>query len=590
MAYGVGDNAVLNPQGGLTVDDNDVVRVGRIILSSNAQAIYLPPSDNYVGIAAAAAEAAAAGGGIVQLKPMIYTLTAPLPFYANVVYQGAGCVWNMFTHFLTDGTILEGDGTFNCFEYQPTDLAVPYTGSGLKDSELHGAGVLHLGIRNFLHGIKAGALYQGGVSLLRLDDIAVVDCRQWGIWIENSDAVQIGTVTCMENDKGQFYLGSSGTTLWNYGDCQIKAIFAQAPRNDYKSKGIVFEARGSGSNLNDVGVSHIGVNGTNTLADQAATLTNGVANIGVADLSKLSVGMGVVFTTTVGGFTANRTYFVIAVSAETGAGTIQLSLKKGSTAILPNATVGATLRTWGYTLLEVCGNPYLGGTQPAITYCTFSHFDVEQNGTAGVLLQDCNGCYFRSASTVGNNGMVLRNMGRYNHVHNSVSSTAIDADDASQDTTLTGVKPLVLRHKMLSGIVYDEALFGHGIYMNGFGDSTPDIGVGDTVFPCITYGRPNKLKFSQVGGTQGLFASDGQVVTYTGAGGHTITMPTLSDANTGIRYYISNPGAGTLTLAAAGGQNFIGGGASAATRAVPTLTNAIVVGHKTGSTFFWAVS
>lgn len=561
-----------------------------LMVSSDA-AVFFPPTDDYAGILLAGYAAEQNGAGIVQLKPITYTISGSIPLRKGVTYRGAGIGWNMNGHDLTGGTILQGDGSgnYNCFEYNATDRGAPYaTGNQLKDSELDGAGILDMGITGFKYGIKAGALYQGGVSLLRIDNVVVTFSTEWNCWIENSDAVQIGTITVMEGVRGNFYFGGSGTTLWNYGDCSIKAIFSQSPRNSYKSRGVVFEARGDSTSINDIQVSHIGANGNNTQADQTATFTNGVSAIAVTDLSKLDVDMGVVLTTTIAGFTAYRTYFVKSVSAASGAGTITLSDRKGGTVITPNAGGTATLRTWGYTLLEVVGNPYLGGTHPEITYATFSHFDVEANGTVGVLLQKCKGSSFRAASSIGNNGIVMRDMGYYNHVHNAVSSTAIDCDGYSQDTTLTGVKPLTLRDKMPSGMVYDDAQYGHAIYLAGFGDNAPDIYVGDTAWTAINIGRQLRHKKTAFSGNTTWDLNHGDIMTYEGAGGHTLTLPAVVDSMVGVKLFVSNPGAGSLTVATTSSQAIIAAGTSVTSVTMATLTNATFVASKTGSTFYWA--
>lgn len=100
----------------------------------------------------AALAALGAAGGIIHLPAGEITLTSPLPRRSGVLYQGVPPVAkpsnNATPAYLGDmepifvgGTILKGNGTFACFEANPTDQvsspATPgadqITGGGVRD-------------------------------------------------------------------------------------------------------------------------------------------------------------------------------------------------------------------------------------------------------------------------------------------------------------------------------------------------------------------------------------------------------------------------------------------------------------------------
>jgi hypothetical protein len=593
-----GGTAFVRPISNLRNDDPSLTSAG----------IFTPPTDDYAGIMAAGAAAEAAGGGIVQLKSMDYVLTGALPLRRNVVYRGINTNWRMDGEASTGGTRLIGNatliggvwtgGTFNCFEWNTVDRGTPYpTGLGLKNSELHGAGVLDLLIEKFAFGIKAGALNEGGCSAFKIDNVVTQFCSEWGMWLENMEAIQGGTITSMFNTKGQFgYFGSGAFDAangWNYGDGEIKSIFVQGPRGqeNIRSAGIRVRARGVRGDINDFKIGHIGINGLNTTYTATATMTNGSANIAVADLTKFGVDSCVYFQSSAGGFTLNWAYFVVAVSGASGAGTIQLAYKLGGIPITPNASATPTIVNHGYTLVEIGA---YGTTTGAITYCTFPHIDAESNGTAGIVMQKCNGTIVRANSEVSNKGVVLRDNSYYNTLHNDNTQTGLDADDPSRKMTLTGYKPLPAKiaRNMLSGLVYEDAYYGHTLYMAGLGGggtALPDVFIGDNTFPTIAFGRAIKLKHFDYPASESIYPyNNANVITYSGAGGHAFTLPAITVDMLGLPVYISNFGAGTLTVNSSSAQAIVGAGASVTTLALATRTNGHFVAQRAGGTFFWA--
>lgn len=576
---------------------------------ASKDSVFYPPSDDYEGILLAGEAAEQNGGGVVQLKPIAYQLTGAIPLRKNVVYRGVAAPWRMSsgsvelseldggTRLIGNATLVNGvytGGTFNAFEHNPTDKAAPYaTGDELKNSELFGAGVYDLIIEQCKNGVKAGALYEGGCAHFRMDNVVAIRCSEWGFWLENCDAPQIGTVIAMWNEGGQFsYIGSgaSGASdAWNYGDGHIKAIFAQAPRgtgNHMRSYGIRFRARGVRGDINDLMVSHIGINGLNTTYTATATITSGSPDIAVPDISQFGVDSAVYFQSTVGEFVTPRVYFVTQVSGASGAGAIRLSKDLGGTVITPTSSGTPTIVNHGYSLVEVCGYGSEGSGSGKITYCTFPHIDAESNGTAGIVMQRTTGTRLRSNSGVSNRGIVLREVSQYNSVHVETSTNVLDVDYGSQKCTLTGVRPQAskLPWQMPVGIVWDDTVSSMALYLAGSGSSTPTLYVNQTSFESMRFGR--NLGFLHQAQSGAMTPNTGQAITVLTSGA-TVTLPAITDAMLGLVWFISNPHSASATVASSSSQTFDNiGGTTTSTLAANSAD--MFIAHKTGTTFYWA--
>lgn len=566
---------------------------------------FVPPSNDYAGIMAAYNAAVAAGGGTIQFLPITYTLSGPIPISNNINYQGAAYGFWDYQVATKGGTVLVGDGTFNCFEYNPTDKVYTSTVStDIKSTEIFGAAINCLSIRNFSYGIKIGALYNGGCNQLQMDKIYVQGCTQWGIWLENCAEPNIGTISCMGNAVGNFYLGCSGNG-WNYGDGVIKQLLIQAGVNgtgllgSIQSRGAVFEARGVGSSLNDMLVEHIGINGWyGTTYSYSTTISSGNTAIPVSDLSKVAIASGITFGTTVGNITANYCYFVLSKSAATGSGTITISDQKGGTVITPSAGGTSTLSSKGGTLVEVGGNNYIGASN-TVTAFTLTHSDVEETGTAAILLQNCqSGLSFSTSALTNNNGFVLRALGNskgaYNKIYNQMGNT-MDIDDNSKHTTIIGSLPLsLIQNRYAIGQSWVDSVDGLGIWLVG-GTPNPDIYGGDSsAFISLNLNTPLAMYHQQNTNGSSFFSNGaksntGQVITYATASIGTMTLPSLAYApQLGLPLYINNPTAFALTINTTGSQSIIGLGVSATSMIIAANSSAMVMGQQTGSTYYWA--
>ena len=171
-------------------------------------------TDTTAQIIAKAQAAKAAGGGIVKFPPATFTLTAPLPILAGVKYVGIEPVlapidptngvylgdmeWNY-----TGGTILVGNGTFNAFEANKTDLASVPTDIG--NTAIHSSGIINIGLDNFVDGIRVGAVNTMGMVWGEMRNIYAKNCSGWGIFLANFQHLDIDNIRTTLCQNGQYY-------------------------------------------------------------------------------------------------------------------------------------------------------------------------------------------------------------------------------------------------------------------------------------------------------------------------------------------------------------------------------------------------
>jgi hypothetical protein len=605
--------------GGAGVNAADLAAAGGLpvpnALYRTTSPAFVPNTNDYAGIIAAYNAAVAAGGGTIQLLPVTYNIGANyLPLTNNIQYVGAGSAYNTNNSALfgNGGTLIKGDGTTNCFQYNATDLGASPGAANIQLAQIGAVRIKDIAITNFQYGIKIGALYNGGCSGLRLDNITAFGCYQWGIWVENCDIVDFGTLTVAGNGVGNFYMGASGSngvgggSAWNFGDCAIKAIMCQAGASgigmlgSIKSQGVVFECRGSGSALNDVQVGHLGINGWGgAIYSATSAITSGNANIPVSDLSKFAVASGVTFSGTIPtGLTANIAYFVTSVSGTSGAGTIQISNTVGGTVITPTSTSTPTLTCRGGTLLRI-GASYANGTTPAIpasTCISVLHADVEQPGTVGILMQNCGaGHLLNVGSQINNLGLVLRNVNSYNTIRAEVMPK-LDVDGLSRKVKYFGTRPTTVYGTQPGGLMWVDSTDGMGIGLTCVNGELDFYGGDSSGYVSLNLNTPLAMYHQQQPSSTSMYSSGpkqntGQVITYTGAGGGNLTLPALAYAyQLGLPIYISNPSAGALTINTSSSQTIVGAGASGLTYVIPANTNAMFMGRQNGSTYYWGLN
>jgi len=318
----------------------------------NGGGIFTPQTLTSAGINAAAVTASQAGGGTVLLPAQTITLTAPIIMQPNVAFQGAGWQTSTQLSILVAGTILQGNGTFDCFDYNNVDLAAPYsTAAQLTGSLLQGPTIQNLAITNFQYGIKCGAQYQGGCQWGFFNNIYVSACTQWGVYFENYSQCIFQRMYITANNHGAWFRGS-GTNLNNLGNSNFYKINAGSSTANGAGRAFYLSARqgsnspGAGSQTNSCSLYDVNGGGGPVTSTQAATMfapiactiTNLSASISVTNT--FSAGDPVTFSVAVGtgagGVAVNTLYYVSATGLSTSAA--QVSATLGGTPITFNAS------------------------------------------------------------------------------------------------------------------------------------------------------------------------------------------------------------------------------------------------------------
>lgn len=248
--------------------------------------IVCPTVLTTAAITAAAQAMSLMGGGIVQLPAGIIPLQAPgLPLLQGVKYRGMGVALNFdVTPNAAGGTLLTGDGTFPAFYCVTTtagastaqatlgDLPFPAITVAQAATFTHNCGVEELMMSTFSWGIKAGALYNPGISMSTIRNVHAHGCTYWGFWFENCGTVRIEYPSAFYNVTGQFMFTASGTNVYIPGDSVI--VHPNTAKLGALSRGFVVGARKS-SSINDVTVIDLVGQGqtTTSVVTQAITIT-----------------------------------------------------------------------------------------------------------------------------------------------------------------------------------------------------------------------------------------------------------------------------------------------------------------------------
>lgn len=347
--------------------------------------------------------------------------------------------------------------------------------------------------------------------------------------------------------------------------------------------------------------------GLSTSAIQVATTAGGTpisfnasgtpnvnfSKIGITDMSQVGVGIPVHFSSATNGLQTNITYFVLATSGNvTGAGWIaianQLGGNTGTSGIARTSTgAGAVNAIFnGWPGIEVGGADAVS----LISYASITgNMDLEINLSPHFVCQGVQGGKFEFGIThtaAALNDIVV------------VGSTNITL--ALQQSGLTiYLDALSQTQTMVLGALPTSAggtgQTGYGIKVGSASASLNlscnNANGGDDIICMPTLKQLQlqnalAMQHTQIAASTTIATSNGNVMTYTGGTGG-VNLPNLSSVNfVGWDVFVSNPGAGTLTVTAT--QNIIGQGASGTTSSIPTLTNAHFKSHNNAGTMYWA--
>ena len=561
--------------------------------------IFKPATDDDAGIRAALLAALNAGGGTVPLKEMTYTILSPLPIYSGVTVAGVAPTlsWSSSdapdggSTTLSGGTILQGDGTFDCFAANTDALDSPpaqFANSGKSAS-----GFLNLGFKNFTTAIHAGGTNNPGLWYAILKNIYVTGCTSWAINLENWQHLRAEHVFSFSTTHGQRYACSINASTLSPGNSSFDHIYHIDPHDAHVSaKGIRFESYGTNAQLNEVSIGYIQCNAPSraVLSPVAATMTNGSANIGVPDASLFEVGLPVFFDAqNTNGFNTKaigQTYFVVSVN--TGTNQIQVSNTYGGTAKNASGNTAINVGSYGYPGIELLG--WNGGT---FLHFTLNHIDLEPIATTGMLLQNCTSgrIGLRNVPATGTNKA-------QSQVCSRGSSFAIDSTyeglildlDAQSSVALLGCRRGVpIQHNPGFGMVRDEqysARIGVNLTEYDRSDFYAFTSLnGDSVF----FRTALQFYVQQRGSGETEAVGNGNFVTYNGAGGGSRTLPQItSDSHVGAIFSLTNTASGSITWNTSGSQTFNNKAGSTA-MTIGANSSAMVQGQKIGASYIWAI-
>jgi hypothetical protein len=534
--------------------------------------IYIATAATDAAIRAAASLANSSGGGVVKIPAGTITLSSALPMYNGVIYEGVP-VWMDQRGSLTSGeggTILTGDGTFNGFEYNATDLGTaPTDYNAFLDAAVQGAGIMDITLVNFLNGVKIGAKYNPGANYCRFERLHIVHCAAWGFWAENfinCKADKLNIVNCVVGGRAAV---CSGATAYNSGNSSWTDTFVQAPAT---GRGIVHWARFA-SSLNDDISMHEQCNRSTASISQAATMSNGSANITVTTGSAFAVDLPVTVSANANGFRANQIYFVASVAGNVI--TLRDTMGFGTAKNATGATA-VNILSRGWPAFEIAGLD----ASSSVTAITAHSLDLEGSTSARVVMQYANYCTIMGSFLAGS-GVEYRTFclrqSTYNSINNHPAST-YDIDDQSYPNTITGTRSEYIGGNASTftgiGLSVNNVVKGTGgnlkaqnysgqISLRGYG--LPDIysnfasnGVGVSL--SLT------LDQSQITASATTIAPYDNTSSFVNAVASTsnTTLPAITNEMVGLLILFSNPQNIVHTLNTSSSQTFNGTGTSIA--------------------------
>ncbi|WP_026553867.1 hypothetical protein [Arthrobacter sp. 35W] len=556
-------------------------------------------SDTTAQIIAKAQAAHDAGGGIVKFPGHTFTMTQSLPILAGVKYWGVEPVlapvnptnliylgdmeWNYVS-----GTVLVGNGAFNAFEGNKTDLAsVP---SDIENTAISSAGIINIGLDGFVDGVRVGAVNTMGMVWGEVRNVYAKNCSGWGVFLANFQHLDIDNIRTTLCQNGQYYGALLPGLTMMPGNSDIVNLFNMPPRdgrNRRLCRGIVFEAGGVASMLNQLNVSCIQCNAmSRTILSTTATFTNGSRAITVPSGAEFLPGMPVVFTATGAGFVAGQGYIVASVVGNT----ITLANDRVSSPISATAGITLTLETYGFPNMEITRR----NSGARVQNSRFKHVDVEGSATAALYTEGCYYNHIEISELPGTMHLSIMARDSARNEYYSFHSGNTDFDGASTASTYFGARKATYQ-RGLAGAWIDESAAAGGnrvmaigggqnngvggdIHTRSLGFLYPNAGLGQRVTP-----RDNSITLSGANVGAWVFA---------GGTAQTWNLPTIADTTwavsmIGAVYEIFNVGAAAVTLNTAGGQTFNNIAGKTRVAISPGAALRVTAGKYEAGTFFW---
>jgi len=526
-------------------------------------------------------DANSAGGGTVYIPKGTYKVLSAITPKQGVLVQGAPWMWTDADGEVTGGTILQGDGTAECFKYVPTTYSSqPANGQVQADAcwQFH---LDSLALDNFTYGIRAGSLYNTGFFQSTFKNILVTRHSVWGVYFENcsqSEWDHIIVRAAASGVTGDMYFGASHTNF-THGNSVYRWLYARS--NQPLQRCMVFQTR-AGASLNQIDVNHpLGVSyGTSVYSSQTATLTNSSTTVAVTDGTKFKVDEPVGFTTAPGGGYGSSPYQIFFVTSIDGNNLTLSNMQRGANISYTGSTGDYTIRSFGFPGIEVSGletdNDPDGTADSGFQSITIRNIDVENAGGCQLLLQNARVNAEISTTTLpftGQNVQYLQNLcvRQSKGWWNSAEAINVDIDSGTQPFFATGGYIYSWVNQSPLGIYFDNSI------------SQMVINLSDSLSNAkrtLTEQKVSGKMFTYPGNSMGqrqwyssstsltLTAAYAGTICFAGSSAGTWTLPTLvsgqgglaTGSTAGMVFHIVNDssGAGADLVVQAGGTDKIG--------------------------------
>lgn len=606
---------------------------------STSCAVFVPPTQDYLGIMIAHSAAVAAGGGTVALSGY-YDLTQggtntnPLPVTSGITYAGTGVIPKYAGIFdapeteADKGTVLDCKGVMTAFAANNTPLtnaeADALYGAVVSQSPASsvaafgnsGISSFHardFGIKDPIYGFHVGALNRCGLLLSSLSNIVVEDAREWGLWIENYMHCDFNQVFSFGARVGQQMWAASCGRYISPGNSYANKLFG-IPRNGADGKlarGIVVMSYNNTIHGLDMG--HVQVNRFNRARITQTATFNGTSAVGVTDLAEFPVNMSVAFAgCSAYGFADNQLYFVKSRSASTGAGSIVLSNVQGNFETgkpvgfnNPSATVPADVVATGSgsvaSGIYCLGFPNFEflGLDTSGTPCDATMIDSEGEGTCSIYLQRSTQPRIRSANVTYSTDRAAEICLRETTygVITARFGARYDADASSNGNVISGFRQgvgqrgipgVVFRSDTSRAVMNLATNYGTGNQAKFMSLENRQPSGGDFTYPGTPIGQKITGPYGNTTFTPG--AGYAGCIGYSGSTAATWTLPeATSDEWFGLPYEIANYGTGTLTVNTTNSQLFNNQAGKTSYSLAPGQFLSVIAAIKPNGGYMWHV-
>ena len=527
---------------------------------------YVSPQANAdVAINAAINALSAKGGGVVALGAGTYTWSSsssPVPLKSGIYVVGAVPILNYTTNTSpipdASNVLANGGGTIlncgggPCFQWAKAVLGVPGSANAFTIAGITNAGIKNIGFTNCSRAVDAGNTNNPGGWYLEFENLYISGCTDWGFWVTNFMHTKFRKIWSIGNATGQMFFGNDvPSSILQPGNSVWEDLYANTPStNTNLSRGCVWFVTQGQQNEGMLSRIQCNRNGASVVT-QAATMSNGSANIAVTDGTKFAINMPVSFSASVNGVTANEIYFVLTDAANV----LTVSLTIGGAAVSMTGATAVNITTSGFAAMEI-----VAASGAALSSHDFNNIDVENGGTCAIVAQNVQTSKIEisqvpstAQSTQSICGRSLQNSQVFAR---GFANTSFDGNSGT--TQFYGNRATGSVNHNPPGIYYDQTL--NYVTMNlsasvmGWSNQTPD---GSNMLIPKT-GMVSQLENKAAAAVTLVGADSGVVVNAYTVGTATWTLPTCSSTVKGMMYRLVNPVGTGQNLVATSASNFWG--------------------------------